>query len=134
MTRPLSATILVSAIVVIAAWLFAPQPASAGATRCLPPSLKKVLTHIGKNYGKVRVMSAYRKSSIIAGTRNRSKHASCQAVDFQIAGNRKAAIRWLRKQKLEVITYSGGMHHVHVAVGSYKGHHVVDKRGRRIRR
>lgn len=110
------------------------SPAHAKATRCLPPNLKAALAHIAKTYGKVQVISAFRRGSIIAGSRNRSKHASCQAVDFHIKGGRKAAIQWLRRQKLEVITYSGGMHHVHIAVGSYKGHHVVDRRGRRVRR
>lgn len=124
------AAVLASAMILA----IAAAPASAKSTKCLPPGLKAAMAHVGKHYGRVQVISAYRKSSIISGSRSRSKHASCQAVDFHIKGNRKGAIQWLRRQSLEVITYSGGMHHVHIAVGSYKGHHVVDKRGRRIRR
>ena len=109
-------------------------PARAQSTKCLPASLKAAIAHIGKHYGKVQVISAFRRSSIIAGSRKLSKHAACEAVDFHVSGNRNGAVGWLRRQSLEVITYSGGMHHVHIAVGSYKGHHVVDKRGRRVRR
>jgi uncharacterized protein YcbK (DUF882 family) len=89
------------------------------------------MAHISRNYGRVIVISAFRRGAIIAGTRKRSKHARCQAVDFLIRGNRAAAVRWLWKQPLEVITYSGSMHHIHIAIGSYKGHHRVDGRGRR---
>lgn len=108
--------------------------AQANSTKCLPGELKNALAQVSKRFGKVQVISGYRKASIIAGTRKRSKHASCRAVDFHVKGDRKGAIRWLRTQRLEVITYSGAMHHIHIATGSYKGHHVVDRRGRRTKR
>lgn len=110
------------------------SPAGAAATKCLPAELKSALAHIKRNYGDVAVISSFRKGASIIGTRKRSKHARCLAVDFNIRRNRKAAIQWLRKQKLEVITYGCSMHHVHIATGSYKGHHCVDKKGRRARR
>ena len=110
------------------------SPAQAASTKCLPGSLRAAMAHISRSYGRVIIISTYRRGAIIAGTRKRSKHARCQAVDFKVKGNQAAAVRWLQSQPLEVITYSGAMHHVHIAIGSYKGHHRVDGRGRRKRR
>lgn len=114
--------------------LFCLPPAQAASTKCLPGSLRAAMAHISRTYGRVLIISSYRRGAIIAGTRKRSKHARCQAVDFKVKGNQRAAVRWLQSQPLEVITYSGAMHHIHIAVGSYKGHHRVDGRGRRKRR
>lgn len=116
------------------AMLFCLPPAQAASTKCLPGSLRAAMAHISRTYGRVLIISTYRRGAIIAGTRKRSKHARCQAVDFKVKGNQRAAVRWLQSQPLEVITYSGAMHHIHIAVGSYKGHHRVDGRGRRKRR
>lgn len=110
------------------------SPAQAASTKCLPGSLRAAMAHISRNYGRVLIISTYRRGAVIAGTRKRSKHARCQAVDFKVKGNQRAAVRWLQSQPLEVITYSGAMHHVHIAIGSYKGHHRVDGRGRRKKR
>lgn len=109
-------------------------PAQAASTKCLPGSLRAAMAHISRNYGRVLIISTYRRGAVIAGTRKRSKHARCQAVDFKVKGNQRAAVRWLQSQPLEVITYSGAMHHIHIAIGSYKGHHRVDGRGRRKKR
>ena len=100
-------------------------------TACLPSQLKAALAHVSAHYGRVQVISAHRPGARIAGTRKLSKHASCQAVDFHVRGNRKGTLAWLRRQPLEVITYGGAMHHIHIAVGSYRGHHIVDRRGRK---
>jgi len=107
-------------------------PADAAPTRCLPAKIKSALKSL-KRFGKIQIISTYRPGARIAGTRRRSKHASCRAVDFHIRGNRRAALRWLRKQRLEVITYGCAMHHIHIAPGSYRGHHCVDRYGRRRR-
>jgi uncharacterized protein YcbK (DUF882 family) len=115
------------------ALLFSSLPAEAASTSCLPGEIKSALAHVKRNFGDVAVVSAYRKGASIIGKRTRSKHASCQAVDFHVHRNKQAAVRWLRGQKLEVITYGCAMHHVHIAVGSYQGHHCVDKKGRRKR-
>lgn len=109
-------------------------PAQAASSKCLPGSLRAAMAHISRNYGRILIISTYRRGAIIAGTRKRSKHARCQAVDFKVKGNQRAAVRWLQSQPLEVITYGGAMHHIHIAVGSYKGYHRVDGRGRRKRR
>ena len=104
-----------------------------GASRnCLPSTLKSTL-HKLKRFGKVQVISTYRRGARIAGTRRLSKHARCRAVDFHLRGNKRAAVRWLRRQRLEVITYGCAMSHIHIAIGSYKGHHCVSRSGRRIR-
>jgi uncharacterized protein YcbK (DUF882 family) len=118
----------------LAALLLFYSSAEAAATKCLPGEIKAALAYINLYYGNVSVISAYRKGARIIGTRKPSKDARCQAVDFHVQRNRKAAIQWLRKQKLEVISYGCSMHHIHIAVGSYKGHHCVDKKGRRKRR
>lgn len=97
-------------------------------TQCLPPQVKKALSGVSK-YGKVTIISSYRKNAVIAGTRKRSKHASCKAVDFNISGNKSGAIKWLRSQRLEVITYGCAMHHIHIATGNYKGYKCVNSRG-----
>ena len=105
------------------------SPAQAASTSCLPASIKAKLNYIERHFGRVTVISTYRKNARIAGSGKRSLHASCQAVDFHIARNKSAAVRWLRSQPVEVITYGCGMHHVHVGVGSYKGHHCVNSKG-----
>jgi uncharacterized protein YcbK (DUF882 family) len=88
---------------------------------CLPPSIKAKLHHIEKHYGRVTVISAYRKNAVIAGTRKRSHHADCKAVDFHMHGNKRGADAWLMKQDGEFIRYSGKFHHWHVGVGHWKG-------------
>lgn len=112
--------------------LLNPLSAQAANRNCLPNQLKSTL-HKLKRFGRVQVISTYRRGARIAGTRRRSKHASCRAVDFHVRGNKRAAIRWLRRQRLEVITYGCAMHHIHIAIGSYKGHHCVNRRGVRRR-
>jgi uncharacterized protein YcbK (DUF882 family) len=119
-----------TALILLALTLAAPTEAAS--IKCLPQQLKTTL-HKLKKFGRVQVISTYRKGARIAGTRKISKHASCRAVDFHLKGNKRAAIKWLRKQRLEVITYGCGMHHIHIATGSYKGHHCVDRRGKRRR-
>jgi uncharacterized protein YcbK (DUF882 family) len=123
---------LAGSALLLAALLLSHSPAEAKIT-CLPGQIKAALAHVKHNYGDVAVISAYRKGASIVGKRTRSKHASCQAVDFHVQRNKQAAVQWLRRQQLEVITYGCSMHHVHIAVGSYKGHHCVDSKGRRKR-
>ena len=110
----------------------APVHARGVSTKCLPGSLRAALAHVAATYGRVAVVSAHRPGARIAGTRKRSKHADCKAVDFHVRGNRTGALAWLRKQPLEIITYGGAMHHIHIAIGRYRGHHVVSKSGRRV--
>ncbi len=97
------------------------SPAHAGiSTKCLPPQIKRVISHLEK-FGRVEIVSAYRKNAVIAGTHKRSKHASCRAVDFHMRGNKAGAANWLSKQPVEWIRYRKTHTHWHVAVGKWKG-------------
>ena len=100
----------------------------------LPPAIKQTLREIEKRFGPVVIISTFRKNALIAGTRQRSKHAKGLAVDFIVTRNAGAALRWLRKQPLEVINYGCAMHHFHIAPGSYKGYHCVNSAGIRKNR
>lgn len=103
------------------------QTRTAVTQSCVPSILKKYLKLVDQKYGKVIVLSTFRKGAVIAGTRKPSKHAKCQAVDFRVARNQAAAAKWLKTQPIEVITYSGSLSHIHIATGSFKGHHHVGK-------
>ena len=105
------------------------SPAQAASTSCLPASVKAKLNYIERHFGRVTVISTYRKNARIAGSGKPSKHRNCKAVDFHVHGNKAAAIRWLWKQRGEVIVYRCAMHHLHAGVGSYKGHHCVNSKG-----
>lgn len=106
---------------ILIALLMAATPAiAAPSTKCLPPQIKRVLSHL-EQFGRVEIVSAYRKGAVIAGTHKPSKHAACLAVDFHLRGNRVGAARWLSKQPVEWIRYTGQFHHWHVATGSWKG-------------
>ena len=97
---------------------------------CLPNQLKNALSYLRKNYGKVTIISSYRKGARIAGTNHESKHARCQAVDFYVQNQEKAR-QWLWKQPLEVIAYNTRQfHHLHIAIGNYKGWKTDRKRRR----
>lgn len=90
---------------------------AAVSTRCLPSSLKAKLSEVRRKFGRVTVISAYRKGARIRGTGKRSKHASCQAVDFKVK-NKWAAYRWLKSHhKGGVGVYSGPCGHIHIDVG-----------------
>ena len=98
------------------------SPAQAGTpTKCLPASVKAKLNYIERHFGRVTVISTYRKNARIAGSGKPSKHRFCGAADFHVKGNKAAAIRWLWKQRGEVILYSGHFHHIHIAEGNWKG-------------
>ena len=107
------------------------QPAYSTSTHCLPKEVKYYLGEVQRRYGKVRIISTFRRGAIIAGTRKRSKHATCQAVDFTVAKNQAQAARWLKTiPNVEVLTYSAPFHHIHLARGTYKGH-IGGKKNRR---
>lgn len=98
------------------------SPSQAGpSTKCLPASVKAKLNYIDRHFGRVTVISTYRKNARIAGTGKRSKHADCKAVDFHVHGNKAAARKWLMKQPGEFIQYSGHFSHWHIADGNWKG-------------
>lgn len=94
-------------------------PAVAASRSCLPGSLKQTLAQVEKRFGKVTVISTFRKGARVAGSGQRSRHASCRAVDFHPArGRYKAVLAWLRKNHAGGLgTYSGQLHHIHIDDG-----------------
>lgn len=100
---------------------------------CLPRSIKAKLAAIERNFGRVRIISSFRRGARIAGTGKRSYHASCRAVDFHPPrGRYRAVLSWLRRNHGGGLgTYSCGMHHIHIDSGPrVRFHHCVSKRGR----
>ncbi len=144
MTQQLVLARLGALLALSAALFFAPvQPSFAAkikaSTRsgCLPGVLRKRLSQIRARFGRVRVISTYRRGARIAGSGRRSYHASCRAVDFHPPrGNYRAVAAWLRANHFGGVgTYSCGMHHIHIDNGPrVRFHHCVKRRGRRTRR
>ncbi|MEO1695295.1 MAG: D-Ala-D-Ala carboxypeptidase family metallohydrolase [Pseudomonadota bacterium] len=98
----------------------APTPAAEAAPgKCLPGVLKKRLAQIRKKFGKVTVISTYRRGARIRGTGRPSYHASCRAVDFNPPrGKYRAVARWLKANHSGGVgTYSCRMHHIHIDNG-----------------
>lgn len=88
-----------------------------------PASLKAVVSSVRRRFGRVTVISVCRPGARIRGTRKRSLHASCQAVDFKVA-NRWAVARWIRRNHpgIAVIVYKGGRRchsHLHIQRGNF---------------
>ncbi len=92
---------------------------SSAQTSCLPGSLQRTLSQIRAKFGPVRIGSTFRRGAIIAGTRRRSLHASCRAVDFHApSGKRAAVIAWLRSNhKGGLGIYGCRMNHIHIDNG-----------------
>lgn len=85
---------------------------------CLPSSLKARLSEINKKFGRVSVVSTYRRGARMPSGR-RSFHASCQAVDFKPPrGKYSQVASWLKSNHGGGVgTYSCGMHHIHIDSG-----------------
>ncbi len=103
---------------------------------CLPGVLKTRLSQIRARFGRVRVISTFRRGARIAGSGRRSLHASCRAVDFHVPrGKYRAVVSWLKRNHFGGVgTYSCGMHHIHIDNGPrVRFHHCVNGRGRPTR-
>lgn len=106
---------------------------SSGGSSCLPGVLKKRLAQIRARFGRVRLISTYRRGARIAGSGRRSFHASCRAVDFHAPrGKYRAVVAWLKRNHFGGVgTYSCGMHHIHIDNGPrVRFHHCVKRRKR----
>jgi hypothetical protein len=114
--------------------LLSPQPApiapvvrarsASTSTNCLPASLRHALADVRQRFGPVEVVSTSRPGARIAGTRHRSLHATCQAVDFRPARGTYAAVAAHLRRSWQggVGTYSSG--HIHIDTGvNYQWHH-----------
>ncbi|MEM9030784.1 MAG: D-Ala-D-Ala carboxypeptidase family metallohydrolase [Pseudomonadota bacterium] len=93
--------------------------AHAAGTSCLPGVLRRRLAQIRAKFGRVRVISTYRRGARIRGTGRPSLHASCRAVDFHPPrGKYRAVVRWLKANHSGGVgTYSCRMHHIHIDNG-----------------
>ncbi len=105
-------------IAMVAAFLLSQTlDARAASTNCLPASLKSRLSELNSKFGGLKVISTNRKGARIRGSRRRSKHSGCKAVDFKIR-NKWAAYRWLSKNHHGGVgVYSGKCSHIHIDVG-----------------
>lgn len=86
---------------------------------CVPAALKRTLNEIEDRFGPVQVVSTHRPGAKIAGSGKRSKHADCQAVDFNPPRGKYAAVAAYLKANHAggVGTYGCGMGHIHIDVG-----------------
>jgi uncharacterized protein YcbK (DUF882 family) len=113
---------------IVAALVLSTTIAAAENRSCLPAEAKTALAYIEKTWGRVVVVSTFRKNAFIAGSGNPSYHASCRAVDFHPPrGSYRAVLRWLRTNwKGGLGTYSGRMRHFHIDNGPYvRFHHRI---------
>jgi hypothetical protein len=88
---------------------------------CLTPAAQALLGRIEAQFGRVQIVSTCRPGATIAGTGHRSKHATGEAIDFQVPGGKKAeVVRWLMANHKSggTMTYRD-MGHVHVDVGQH---------------
>lgn len=102
-------------------------------TNCLPSSLKRKVNQLESRFGRIRIISTFRRGARIAGTGRVSKHASCRAIDFKPArGQYRQVVRWLRATHRGGLgTYSCAMHHIHIDNGpKLRWHHCVNSAGR----
>lgn len=119
MYRVSNALRLVAGALVLAVVTFAGTTPSSAQAGCLPGSLQRTLGQIRAKFGPVRIASTFRRGAIIAGTRRRSLHASCRAVDFHAPpGKRAAVIAWLRGNHSGGLgIYGCSMSHIHIDNG-----------------
>lgn len=106
--------------------------AAGSSTSCLPGVLRQRLAQIRAKFGRVRVISTFRRGARIAGTNHRSFHASCRAVDFAPPrGKYRAVVAWLKANHGGGVgTYSCAMHHIHLDNGPrIRFHHCVNASG-----
>jgi uncharacterized protein YcbK (DUF882 family) len=93
-------------------------PASAADEACLPKVLKTRLAQVRQRFGKIKVVSTFRKGATIRGTKKRSYHASCRAVDFiPPKGTYKEVVRWLYANHEGGIGTYTCMSHIHIDNG-----------------
>jgi hypothetical protein len=106
-----------------------PARSASTSTACLPASLKSALADVQSRFGPVEVVSTHRPGASIAGTRHRSYHSSCQAVDFRPARGTYAAVASYLKGSWQggVGTYSSG--HIHIDTGANYQWHSGAARG-----
>lgn len=110
---------LVLAVMAAALQFPATSNAEAAGRGCLPGSIKSIFRQIESRFGRVRVISTFRKGARIAGSGRPSYHASCRAVDFHPPrGKYGAVLNYLRRNFGGGIgTYRCRMRHIHIDNG-----------------
>lgn len=85
---------------------------------CLTGAARALLARIENRFGPVQIVSTCRPGARIATTGKISKHASGQAIDFRVPGQKRAVVQWLiaNHKSGGTMTYSD-MDHIHVDVG-----------------
>lgn len=111
------AVALAVALVAIGTLALVPDETEAG-SNCLPGELRSKLSQVSKKFGKVQVLSTYRRGARMPSGRT-SFHASCRAVDFKPpAGKYSQVASWLKANHSGGVgTYSCGMNHIHLDTG-----------------
>mgnify|MGYP001826985491 CR=1 FL=1 len=119
MSNGLLRPVLVLAFLAATLQLPGATSADAAGRGCLPGSVKSILSQIESRYGRVRVISTFRRGARIAGSGRRSFHASCRAVDFHPPrGKYRAVLTYLRRNFGGGIgTYRCRMRHIHIDNG-----------------
>ena len=114
-----TATLLVALALVSATSAPTATPALALSTKCLPGIIKQRMAQIRRKFGKITVVSTYRRGARIRGTGKPSYHASCRALDFiPPRGKYRAVAKWLKANHAGGVgTYSCKMHHIHIDNG-----------------
>lgn len=115
-SRPRTVALAV-ALAAIATLGFLPDEVDASSS-CLPRDLKNRLGQISKSFGKVEIISTYRRGARM-GNGRASFHASCRAVDFNPPRGKYGKVAsWLKSNHGGGVgTYSCGMHHIHIDNG-----------------
>ncbi|MEL6871602.1 MAG: D-Ala-D-Ala carboxypeptidase family metallohydrolase [Pseudomonadota bacterium] len=114
-----AATVFVAFAIVSVSSAPTATPALALSTKCLPGIIKKRMAQIRKKFGKITVVSTFRRGARIRGTGRPSYHASCRALDFKPPrGKYRAVANWLKKNHGGGVgTYSCKMNHIHIDNG-----------------
>ena len=83
-------------------------------SKCLTARLRRVVSHVARNFGKVRVNSTCRsrRHNRRVGGASRSYHLNGRAVDFRVYGRIRAAARYLRSLAGGYKHYGGGLFHI----------------------
>lgn len=92
----------------------------------MPTKIVNELAYLSNRWGAINVVSHHRPGAMIAGTRHRSHHASCNAVDFHVPASSYEAVRSYLYKNWEggFGTYSGRMRHFHIDTGArLRWHH-----------
>jgi hypothetical protein len=85
---------------------------------CLKPATRALLDRIEGAFGPVRIVSTCRPGARIATTGRISKHATGEAIDFDVGARKAEVVRWLIANHSSggTMTYAD-MSHIHVDVG-----------------